>query len=439
MKIAFVFPPNWTPHSDGSLQIWNREVTTRLAKSCDVLVYSGLQSFKAHDIVDGVRYRRFSPRWDNRFLKRFQILRKAFHISGPLFSSDLWYLGYALRVAWHLRRHHRDIVHVYNYPQFAAVIKWFNPTTRVVLNMHGEILTQLKFRNLASRLKRFDLIVSCSDLITGAVRQTFPSVANLCKTLPMGITPEVFSGCLRSEEGERATSRRILHVGRLSPEKGVHVLVEAFNLIVRQVPDASLTIVGPEWIAPRADYADLCLSKETMEDVGQYFQGSYLEHLARKVSPDAAGKVHFAGLIPHSQVHTLYENADIYVAPGFYESFGMSIIEAMAAGVPVVACRGGAVPEIVSDGRTGLLVDVGDPPAIAQAVIRLFSDPGLCNSISDAARRMVFERYSWDTIASKLLRFYGEVLRVGSANQPEEAANEIEAISIPSSAIPTQK
>ena len=322
MKIAFVFPPNWTPHSDGSLQIWNHEVTTRLSKCSDLLVYSGLLSFKAHDVVEGVRYRRFSPRWDNRFLKRFQLLHDAFGISGPLFYSDLWYLGYALRVALDLRKHPRDIVHVYNYPQFAAVIKWLNPATRVVLNMHGEILTQLKFRNLTSRLNGLDLVVSCSDLITDTIRKAFPTVANRCKTLPMGITPEVYGNA--SADGP--TSKRVLHIGRLSPEKGVHVLVDAFNLIVQQVPEATLTIVGPEWVAPRADYADLVLPKEITDGFAPFYKGSYLEQVKQRVSPEASGKVHFAGLVPHNQVHNWYSNADVYVAPGYYESFGMSII-----------------------------------------------------------------------------------------------------------------
>ena len=66
MKIAFVFPPMWPPHVDGSLQIWNRQVTTRLSRSCNVSVYSGIFYLKPCDYIDGVRYRRFSTHWDRR-------------------------------------------------------------------------------------------------------------------------------------------------------------------------------------------------------------------------------------------------------------------------------------------------------------------------------------------------------------------------------------
>src|SRR6266849_2184932 len=100
MKIAFVFPPIWTPHSDGSLQIWNREVTTRLSRYAEVLVYSAkFDSDPPEPIIDGVYYRRFSTRWDDRFLKRFRYFRDLLGLDGPLFQSDLWYPGFCARVA----------------------------------------------------------------------------------------------------------------------------------------------------------------------------------------------------------------------------------------------------------------------------------------------------------------------------------------------------
>src|SRR5215831_19960343 len=111
MKIAFVFPPMWSPHSDGSLQIWNREITTYLSKSCDVLVYSGLFGFGSDESIDRVRYRRFSTRWDERFLKHFRSIREILGVDGPLFKSDLWYLGYCVKVALDLRRQACDIAH----------------------------------------------------------------------------------------------------------------------------------------------------------------------------------------------------------------------------------------------------------------------------------------------------------------------------------------
>jgi glycosyltransferase involved in cell wall biosynthesis len=102
-----------------------------------------------------------------------------------------------------------------------------------------------------------------------------------------------------------------------------------------------------------------------------------LRQLQRNLSPDAAKRVTFAGLVPHTDVPEYYANADIYINPSFYESFGMSIIEAMGAGLPVVATRVGAVPDLISHGQNGLLVDAASPLAIADAVGSLFANPGM--------------------------------------------------------------
>lgn len=410
MKIAFVFPPMWTPHSDGSLQIWNREVTTRLSKSCDVFVYSGLFTFQPDEYVDGVRYRRFSTRWDDRFLKRFRFIRDILGIQGPLFKSDLWYLGYCLKVALDLRRQGCDIVHVHYYPQFAGLIKSLNPTLRVILHMHGEWLTQVKFNNLSSRIRKIDLVISCSEFVTKAICTKFPQIASRCRTVPMGVSPDAFSHGYQNYHADNSSPRRLLCVGRISPEKGVHVLLDAFELIIRQCPDATLTIVGPEWIAPRENITDLSLEKDIVSSLAPFYRDSYLLQLKRKLSPDAAKRVTFAGLVAHSDIPAFYGRADIYVGPSLYESFGVSIIEAMAAGVPVVATRVGAVPELFSDGHNGLIVETANPSAIADAVISLFTNAKLRNSISRAARETACKQFSWETICSALIQMYRDVL-----------------------------
>ena len=410
MKIAFVIPPMWSPHSDGSLQIWNREVTTRLSKSSDVFVYSGIFSSQPNEYVNGVRFRRFSTRWDNQFLRCLRPIHDALGIQGPLFRSDLWYAGYYLKVALDLRKQGCDAVHVHYYPQFAALIKYLNPKLRVILHMHGEWLTQVKYRNLNSRLRKIDAIISCSEFITKATCAMFPEIATRCRTVPMGISPDAFSSCHQDSSAEGSSRRRLLYVGRVSPEKGVHVLLDAFELILRQCPDATLTIVGPEWIAPREDITDLCLNNDIVAGLTPFYRDSYLRQLKQRLSPDTAKRVTFTGLVAHSDVPASYGRADIYVGPALYESFGVSTIEAMAAGLPVVSTRVGAAPEFISNGYSGLLIEIANPSAIADAVLNLFSDDRLRSSMSDAARIRVCNQFSWEKICSALTQVYGGVL-----------------------------
>jgi glycosyltransferase involved in cell wall biosynthesis len=408
MKIAFVFPPIWTPHSDGSLQIWNREVATRLARSHDVLVYSGrFDSERGDSVKDGVHYRPFSTRWDNQLSKYLRFIRKLLGIKSPLFKSDLWYPEYCLKVALDLRKQNCDVAHVHYYPQFAALIKRLNPELRVVLHMQGEWLTQVKFNHLSARLSRIDSVIACSEFVTEAIRTKFPKIASQCRTVPMGVSPDALSRGWQTHQADDTFQRRLLCVGRISPEKGTHVLLDAFELIVRQYPDATLTILGPEWIAPREDITDLCLEKEVVDSLEPFYRDGYLKQLKQKLSPAAAKQVTFTGLVAYCEVPKFYERADVYVGPSLYESFGMSIVEAMVAGVPVVSTRVGAVPELISDGRSGLVVKIADPSAIAGAVMRLFTNAKLRNSISYAAREAVREQFSWEAICSTLIEIYG--------------------------------
>jgi glycosyltransferase involved in cell wall biosynthesis len=201
-----------------------------------------------------------------------------------------------------------------------------------------------------------------------------------------------------------------LYVGRVSPEKGVHVLLEAFEIILRQYPDASLTIVGPEWIPPREYLADLCLDRRVVEGFAHFYEGSYTEKLKDNLSPEAAKRVTFAGLIPHRDVPVYYANADIFISPSFYESFGMSVIEAMAEGLPVVAVAGGALPDLISDGSNGLLVGPSNPGALARGVENLITNHELRKSIACAGREMVCKTFSFESICSRLLEVYKGVL-----------------------------
>jgi glycosyltransferase involved in cell wall biosynthesis len=425
-KIAFVFPPNWTPHSDGSLQIWNQQVTRLLAKQYSVRVYTGLFEFQPREIIEGVEYRRFNTRWDQRFLKRFEYLRKFFGINRRMYATDLWFPLYAKDVAADLRKDPCDVVHVYNQLQFAHAIKRSNPKSHIVLNMHGEWLTQLAFADIRKRLGEVDSIVSCSDYLTRCTSAGYPDLADRCRTVPMGMSPEKFLTHQESSGVDKAKGPRLLYMGRVSPEKGIHVLTAAFELLLQRYPEATLDIAGPEWIPAMEDYAGLCLDSATLKTLEPFYQGSYVEILKKRLSPAATRRVRFVGLVSHGDVPKYYQNSDIYVSAAFYESFGMSLIEAMAAELPVVASQGGSVADIVRNRDTGILVPAGQPAEIAAAVSELFENPELAISLATKARQMAQSQFSWSAIASSLSVLY-ESLQGEGARALYPASKEITA------------
>jgi glycosyltransferase involved in cell wall biosynthesis len=118
----------------------------------------------------------------------------------------------------------------------------------------------------------------------------------------------------------------------------------------------------------------------------------------------------FVELVPH------YHSASIFVFPSVYEEpFGMPVVEAMAASTPVVATRGGAFPEIVEDGRSGLLVERSDVQGLADAILQLLSHPNQREAIVRAAFERASTVFSWDRIAEDLLREYERLFEQGDA------------------------
>jgi glycosyltransferase involved in cell wall biosynthesis len=117
--------------------------------------------------------------------------------------------------------------------------------------------------------------------------------------------------------------------------------------------------------------------------------------------------VEFAGAVPNDQLPTYYASADIFVAPsvvsteGDTEGLGVVILEAAASGLPIVASDIGGITDIVQHEQTGLLVEPGDPQAIALAVNRLINDDVLRQTQARSARELVTRRYSWDVVVDR--------------------------------------
>jgi glycosyltransferase involved in cell wall biosynthesis len=101
---------------------------------------------------------------------------------------------------------------------------------------------------------------------------------------------------------------------------------------------------------------------------------------------------------------------DLFVCPSLYEGFGIAIVEAMAAGRPVVASNTGGIPEIVADGDTGLLVPPGNPTALAEAIASLLSDPARARAMGARGRQRVRERFLVETAVQRHQKLYESLL-----------------------------
>lgn len=178
----------------------------------------------------------------------------------------------------------------------------------------------------------------------------------------------------------------VLFAGRLASNKGLHHLVPAFARAAAERPDAVLVLAG--------------------EDQGWRPR---LEAMARELG--IAERVRFTGHVPDAEYRETLAAADVLVLPSEWEAFGIVLLEAMACGVPCIATRVGGAPEVVEEGKTGLLVRYGDEAALAGALRELLADPARARAMGAAGRERAMSSFSWDAVAARTLDVYREVVR----------------------------
>ena len=179
------------------------------------------------------------------------------------------------------------------------------------------------------------------------------------------------------------SARIVLAVGALVPHKGHRHLVEACPKLVAAVPDVHVVIAGEGPLR------------------------SSLEELARALW--VAPRVHLVGRV--DGVEGWLPSADVFCMPSVEEGLGTSVLDAMAAGVPVVGTRAGGIPEMVRDGVEGLLVAPADPEALAAALLRLLLAPAARARTGAAPVRRVDDAFRVDRMVSETLAVYEDVIR----------------------------
>lgn len=411
MRVAFVTQPGHAVlPASGSIELWADVVAKGLSDRHDVTIYASRPPTEVVVPAHGVTYRLVRH---GAIRPVFTAARRAYRLlpaTRPFYASALHPIEYWLRIARDVRRARIDVVHVFNYSQALPYLARMTDA-KLVLHMHCEWLSQLHLRTIGRRLRHADLIVGCSDYITDKVKERFPEHAARCATIPNGVD-------VNKALPPRATSPgapvRLLNVGRVSPEKGLHVLVEALDRVLAAGCDARLTILGEESPVPY-EFA-VGVSRDThVANLARFYGTSYLAQLRAAMSPNVAERVTFVDRVPYEATRRFYADADIFVFPSIFESFGIPPIEAMAAGVPVIASKAGGVVESVIHERTGLLVEREDPIGLADAIVRLIEDAELRADLGRAGRTWVTERYSWPTIVAKVEEMFARLVGEASA------------------------
>jgi glycosyltransferase involved in cell wall biosynthesis len=330
---------------------------TRAADVCCELVTFGRTA--STDVVDGVRV---------------HILRSVAHLRGhpahPVAPGLVRVLGDA------------DVIHTHHLrstPSRVAAVVATARRTAVVATDHG--LAGGDWLGLLPRL--FDRFLAVSQYAADVLR----TPPERTRVVYGGADPVRFAPDAGSRDG-------VLFVGRLTPHKGVERLLAA-------LPDgARLTVVGTgghDRGAPERDYPTLLRRLATRKDVR--FLGAVSDR-------DLAELYRRAAVVAVPSVHRTCYGKDVAAS----ELLGLTTVEAMASGAPVVASRLGGLVEVLADGETGYLVEPGDIEELRDRLSLLLTDRAHARRLGDAARSRAVKQFTWDACAERCLAAYRELL-----------------------------
>jgi glycosyltransferase involved in cell wall biosynthesis len=321
------------------------------------------------------------------------------YIDGYERAGRLRYLLHARRIRRLVRELQPDVLHALHLTSYGFLAAMCNvrPTLSSVwgtdiLEAPGWSPLHLFFTRHA--LSKADHVTATGLHLASATLRYAPRTKPIT-VVPYGIDLERFQPAPRT--GATAADVVIGSVARLSREKGLDVLLSAVAQVIAQGVPARLILAGdgPE--------------------------RTRLEQLAVKLG--MAGRVDFRGEVAHDRVPAVLAELDIFALPSRAEGFGVAALEAAAMGLPVVASNVHGLPDVVEDGRSGLLVPPGDADALAGALGRLAGDGGLRAVMGLAGRALVERRYCWQENAAQMARLYEHVLTftqaAGRATVPE--------------------
>jgi phosphatidyl-myo-inositol dimannoside synthase len=299
------------------------------------------------------------------------------------------------------RSHRAEFVWCGNLKPAAYPAKWVKARLGVpygILLHGGDLLTlrQQVSRSYAKRrvarslLGSAALLVCNSGYTAGLCRSVLSDLGvtapnDRVHTVPLGTDPEIFRPGLGTGEVKRryglAGRRWLLSVARLTRHKGIDVGMQVLAQLAPEYPDLGYAVVG------------------TGDDLSE------LESMGRGLG--IADRINFLGQVPEADLPQVYNSAEIYlglsrIMPERVEGFGISLVEASACGLPVIAGISGGIPETVEDGVSGLLVSPEQVNQVSAAVRSLLNDRSLAAKLGSNGRERVERYYNWDRVVAEL-------------------------------------
>ncbi|WP_375493140.1 glycosyltransferase family 4 protein [uncultured Jatrophihabitans sp.] len=373
MKVVLV-PSSYAPHLGGVESVAEHVAAGLAAGGHEPLVITNRwpKSLPENEHVGGVPVRRVAFRVPHR--------------SARGIGGFVLYARAAQRAVVDVAREHGcDLVNVHCVSSNARYALATARTLDVplVVSVHGELsgdAAGIYQRDPSLRaawrrlMDRADMVTAPSQYTLDEAQHFYGRAFRSARVVRNGVDLDLFFGT-----PQPARPRFVLAAGRLVPNKGFDLLVDAWERLPDDLADVRLVIAGEGWAH---------------------------DALRRRIDASpAAGRIELVGPLPHAELAQRMRASTAFVLPSRAEALGLVVLEAMAAGTPVVAAAVGGVPEIVQDGVTGMLFRPDDAGDLATALTRLFADEPAARQRADVAREQV-AGLGWDACVAGYLDAY---------------------------------
>jgi len=375
-----IFASSFHPHVGGVEEAVRQLATEQLRRGLTPVVVTNRypKTLPAHERID-----------------EMAVSRYAFRVPGAHWRHLVGWMAVAASThalaARELKAYGADLVHVQCVSSNASYALSSSRAlgAPLVVTMQGELTMDasqayqrsLYLRKLWRRsLDAADVITGCSQFVLDEAEAVYGSFSGRARVIPNGIRLSEYTGT----RPHPAPAPYVLGIGRMVTQKGFDLLIESFRTLSADWPEIHLLLAGD----------------------GPARSG--LEAQVERLG--LATRVDFRGSVGHERAVELLQNAEVFVLPSRHEPQGIVVLEAMAAGTPVVAARVGGVPEIVRDAENGLLFSGGDDDALAAAVQRVLTDDALRGRLV-AAGRTTAAGYDWAPTTDAYLAAYADASR----------------------------
>ena len=270
-----------------------------------------------------------------------------------------------------MKVHETDLFHFHQRPEYLV---YTQPKKPVIMHLHNRVEGLTKsyplFPEFFKGIDMADMVVTVSkDLYSYYLKRGVEK--SKLELLYNGVDVK------RYVPKKKPPGIRLLFIGNFVPRKGIIYLIRSFREIKKHVPEAELHIVGRR--NEKNEYVQQA-RKESIEDIS------------------------FVDVVNENDLIRHFQEATMLVHPAVYEAFGMTLIEAMACGTPVIATRVGGIPEVLGD--SGILIKPKSPDSIAKAVIDLLDNRKKYDSLVKKGRARAVKYFSWETVSKNLDSLY---------------------------------